>query len=116
MGGVNSFEYFGEKLFDISEDTVTEDVLPLGVTAHNANGDAITGKRLFVDSVNGMTGTVILKASHVEADKEGTANTLVSDHNVNDKAHNDLRLELARLNGILEDILDSDDVNLNELH
>lgn len=114
--GVNSFEYFGEKLFDISEDTVTEDVLPMGVTAHDANGDPITGKRVFVDSVNGKTGTVVLKASDVQADPEGTATTAVSTHNTNTEAHNDLRIELTRLKDIVNDLLDSEDPDLDELH
>ena len=114
--GVNSFEYFGEKLFDISEDTVTEDVLPVGVTAHDANGDPITGKRVFVDSVNGKTGTVELNWENVGADKYGTATEAVSTHNTNTEAHNDLRIELTRLKDIVNDLLDSEDPDLDELH
>ena len=114
--GVNSFEYFGEKLFDISEDTVTEDVLPVGVTAHDANGDPITGKRVFVDSVNGKTGTVELNWENVGADRYGTATEAVSTHNTNTKAHNDLRIELTRLKDIVNDLLDSEDPDLDELH
>ena len=114
--GVNSFEYFGEKLFDISEDTVTEDVLPVGVTAHDANGDPITGKRVFVDSVNGKTGTVELNWENVGADKYGTATEEVSTHNTNTEAHNDLRIELTRLKDIVNDLLDSEDPDLDELH
>lgn len=114
--GVNSFEYFGEKLFDISEDTVTEDVLPVGVTAHDANGDPITGKRVFVDSVNGKSGTVELNWENVGADKYGTATESVSTHNTNTEAHNDLRIELTRLKDIVNDLLDSEDPDLDELH
>lgn len=41
---VNKVEYFGETLIDLTEDTVTEDTLADGVTAHAANGDIITGR------------------------------------------------------------------------
>lgn len=40
-----------------------------------------------VDTVNGQTGTVVLTAADVGADPAGTANTAVSDHNVDPGAH-----------------------------
>ena len=52
----------------------------------------------------------------VGADKAGTAQSLVSGHNTNTDAHNDIRLEIQRLGGIINDILDSEDPNLDEMH
>ena len=52
----------------------------------------------------------------VGADKAGTAQSLVGGHNTNTGAHNDIRLELQRLDGIIKDILDSEDPNLDEMH
>lgn len=45
MPKVNKVEYFGETLIDISNDTVQPENLDEGVTAHSADGEAITGKR-----------------------------------------------------------------------
>lgn len=142
--GYNAIEISGEVKLDLSKDTVTEDVLPEGITAHNADGDPIEGKMKFVKSVNGKDGAVTLDASDVGArpntwmptaadvgarpitwmpnysdvgaDKAGTAQGLVSGHNTNTDAHNDIRLELTRLAGIINDILDSEDPNLDEMH
>ena len=156
--GYNAIEISGEVKLDLSKDTVTEDVLPEGITAHNADGDPIEGKMKFVKSVNGKDGAVTLEASDVGArpntwtptaadvgarpitwmpsaeevgarpntwmpnhtdvgaDKAGTAQGLVSGHNTNTEAHNDIRLELQRLGGIINDILDSDDPTLDEMH
>lgn len=110
--GYNAIEIDGEVKLDLSEDTVTEETLPEGVTAHDANGEPIQGKMKFVKSINGKTGDVTLNASDVGAEDAGT----VSTHNTNTEAHNDIRLELTRLSGIINDVLDSDDVDLNELH
>lgn len=65
-----------------------------------------------VKSVNGKTGNITLNADDVGADAKGS----VSNHNVNTGAHNDIRLELTRLGGIINDILDSDDPTLDEMH
>lgn len=110
--GYNAIEIDGEVKLDLSEDTVTEERLPEGVTAHDANGEPIQGKMKFVKSINGKTGDVTLNASDVGAENAGT----VSTHNTNTEAHNDIRLELTRLGGIINDVLDSDDYDLNELH
>lgn len=40
---VNKVKYNGDVLIDLTNDTVTSDDLPAGVTAHNASGMAITG-------------------------------------------------------------------------
>lgn len=110
--GYNAIEIDGEVKLDLSEDTVTEETLPEGVTAHDANGEPIQGKMKFVKSINDKTGDVTLNASDVGAEDAGT----VSTHNTNTDAHNDIRLELTRLGGIINDVLDSEDINLNELH
>lgn len=114
--GYNAIEIDGEMKLDLSEDTVTEDTLPEGITAHDATGEPIVGKMKFVESVNGKNGKVTLDAADVGADKAGTAATAVSEHNVQTDAHNDIRLELQRLAGIINDILDSDDPTLDEMH
>ena len=90
----------------------------------------ITASGAPVQTVNGKTGDVELSASDVgarpntwmpsysdvNADKAGTAQSLVSGHNTSTESHNDLRLELQRLAGIISDVLDSDDVTLDEMH
>ena len=110
--GVNAVEYYGEVLIDLSEDTVTEETLPQGVTAHDANGDPIKGKMPIVNSVNGQSGSVTLGPNEVGAEPANA----VSIHNTNTLAHNDIRIALQELAAIVTDILDSEDVNLNELH
>ena len=42
--GYNAIEIDGEVKLDLSEDTVTEETLPEGVTAHNSAGEPIVGK------------------------------------------------------------------------
>ena len=96
-----------------------------------------------VQSVNGKTGKVEISASDVEArpntwiptaaevgarandwtpsydevgaDKSGTAAAAVSEHNTNNGAHNDIRLELKALADRISAVLDSDDTTLDEL-
>lgn len=41
--GINKIEYGGKVLIDLTEDTVTEDTLLAGMTAHDAAGNQITG-------------------------------------------------------------------------
>lgn len=54
--------------------------------------------------------------SDVGADKAGTAQSLVSGHNTNTEAHNDLRLALKALADNVNNLLDSTDEDLDELH
>lgn len=54
--------------------------------------------------------------SDVGADQAGTAQGLVSGHNTNTEAHNDLRLALKALTDNVNDLLDSTDEDLDELH
>lgn len=68
-----------------------------------------------VTSVAGKTGVVTLKASDVGADASGTASKAVSEHNVSDAAHNDLRVALKDLADRLSAALNSDDTTLDDL-
>jgi hypothetical protein len=54
--------------------------------------------------------------SDVGADQAGTAQSLVSGHNTNTEAHNDLRLALKALADNVNNLLDSTDEDLDELH
>lgn len=65
--GYNAIEIDGDVKLDLSQDTVTEETLPEGVTAHDANGDPIEGKMKFVKSINGKDGDVTLGAEDVGA-------------------------------------------------
>ena len=69
-----------------------------------------------VTSVNGKTGAVVLNHEDVGADKSGAAAGAVSEHNVDDESHNDIRLALKDLADRINDALDSDDATLDELH
>ena len=82
-----------------------------------------------VQSVNGKTGTVSLTAqdvsarpstwmptySDVGAEKSGTANSVVSGHNTNTEAHNDIRLSIATLISRLDALANSDDDTLDQM-
>jgi hypothetical protein len=54
-------------------------------------------------------------AEQVGADPKGTAAGAVSQHNTDETAHNDLRLELKRVADRLAEFLDSDDEKLDQL-
>lgn len=54
-------------------------------------------------------------AEQVGADSEGTANKMVSQHNVAKDSHNDIRLELEDINKRLTAFFNSDDKTLDEL-
>ena len=82
-----------------------------------------------VQSVNGKTGAVTLSASDVNArsslwlptyteigaEKSGTASSVVSTHNTETKAHNDIRLLVADLAERLDALADSDDETLDQM-
>lgn len=68
-----------------------------------------------VSSVNGKTGAVSLKAADVGADASGTAATAVSNHNVSDDAHNDIRLLISGLTARLDALANSDDTTLDQM-
>lgn len=54
-------------------------------------------------------------AAEVGADAEGTAETMVSGHNTNTDAHNDIRLLIEELTTRLNTLADSDDTTLDQL-
>lgn len=54
-------------------------------------------------------------ASEVGADATGTAESKVSDHNVSDTAHNDIRLLIEGLTTRLNALADSDDTTLDQM-
>ena len=61
--GINHIELAtGEVLMDLREDTVTEESLLEGYTAHNAAGDKITGTKIFEKEV-------VIISGHYESDK-----------------------------------------------
>lgn len=62
---VNHVTINGETVVDLRADTVTEETLPVGVTAHNAAGEPIQGTFQPVTSVNGQTGAVVLQSTTV---------------------------------------------------
>lgn len=56
----------GEELIDLRQDTVTEDTLRAGVTAHNAKGEQIMGTGINADTVDGWNVDVISDGSDPE--------------------------------------------------
>lgn len=68
-----------------------------------------------VDSVNGKKGAAVLSASDVGADPKGTADSLVSTHNTNTNAHNDICLLIAELGERLNAVANSTDIDLDQL-
>lgn len=64
---INKVEYGGDTLIDLTADSVTEETLLEGETAHDASGKAITGKAVIpktasdivLDPISGMTATNI---------------------------------------------------------
>lgn len=71
-----------------------------------------------VSSVNGQTGAVAItvpsKASDIGAEVAGTAAFLISEHNADDSAHNDIRLLIKAHQDEVNALLNSDDETLNE--
>jgi len=58
---------------------------------------------------------ITLTASDVGADPTGTANTAVSNHNVNNTAHEDIRILINNLTTRLNTLANSDDTTLDQL-
>jgi len=54
-------------------------------------------------------------ASEVGADASGTANTAVSNHNINTSAHSDIRTLITNLTTRLNTLADSDDTTLDQM-
>lgn len=68
-----------------------------------------------VQSVNGETGDVLLSASDVGAEASGTAQAKVSEHNISQTSHNDIRLLIEGLSTRLNALADSDDATLDQM-
>lgn len=62
----------GTDLLDLRRDTVTEDDLRYGVTAHDATGKPIVGKGINADTVDGWNVNVITDGSDPENTTEPT--------------------------------------------
>lgn len=75
----------------------------------------ITYEESPVQSVNGQTGAVVLDADIVGADKIGTASSMISTHNINVDAHNDIRLLITGLSERLNILANSDDTTLDQI-
>lgn len=58
---------------------------------------------------------VVLNASDVGAEVAGTANTVVSEHDVNINAHNDIRILINNLTTRLNTLANSDDTTLDQM-
>lgn len=62
----------GTDLLDLRRDTVTEDTLKDGITAHDATGKPIVGKGIDADTVDGWNIDVRLDGSDPENTTEPT--------------------------------------------
>lgn len=73
--GVNKVEYFGKVLVDLTEDTVADDTLHKGVTAHDKSGALVTGTFSIDDEITTQDGliTAIKTALNGKAAGGGTA-------------------------------------------
>ena len=68
---VNRVDVNGSTVLDLTNDSVTPETLTLGVTAHNAAGEQITGTyEAPVTSVNEQTGDVVVTAESIGAQQK----------------------------------------------
>lgn len=131
--GKSAYDYAVEGGYQGTEEEFAKKLAteyPSKVSQLENDEEYITALGAPVQTVNGKAGNVSLSAadvgarpntwmpsySDVNADKAGTAQSLVSGHNTSTDSHNDIRLELQRLAGIIADVLDSDDTTLDEMH
>lgn len=91
-----------------SKPSYTKSEVGLGNVANERQYSASNPPPYPVTSVNGSTGAV-------EVEPKGTAQTKVTNHNADDKAHNDIRLLLSALTKKVNDLLDSDDTTLDQM-
>lgn len=112
LSGMDAVRYVAQTLTDAQKAQARDNIgaQPAGNYALKSEIPAVP-----VQSVNGKTGAVQLSASDVGAEKSGTAAAAVSQHNVAEDAHNDIRLELEAINNKLTAFFDSDDQTLDEL-
>jgi len=78
---------------------------------------ALNNKVPTTRTVNGkdLSGNIILSASDVGADASGTATSVVSTHNTNVEAHNDIRELITGLTTRLNALANSDDTTLDQM-
>ena len=123
---VNKVEVNGETVLDLTNDTVSEDSLLDGTTAHNGAGNPIEGKVKLSsvsieDNENGgidisVDGNKKTLASQESVSKlKDDLSAAVSQHNTDTAAHNDLRLTLQGLSDRINAALDSDDTTLDQM-
>lgn len=74
-----------------------------------------TKPRYTAEEVGARPNTWTPTASDVGADVSGTAETMVSEHNTNTEAHNDIRILVEELTTRLNALADSDDVTLDQM-
>lgn len=68
---VNKITYGNETLIDLTNDTVTADTLETGKTAHNSNGEVITGTLVPVDLSHDTVTAATLSQGITAHDKDG---------------------------------------------
>lgn len=86
--------------------TEHQDISNLAPKATTLAGYGITDGALKAD--------IPTKPEQVGADVKGTANSKVSEHNISDSAHNDIRLLIKNLTTKITALLDSDDETLDQ--
>ncbi len=81
---VNKVVYNGTTLIDLTGDTVTEDTLLVGTTAHDASGKQITGTMKkgaslnIIETFEKFQATSTVKNGNVITSTDGSGNSLVS--------------------------------------
>lgn len=81
---VNKVVYDGTTLIDLTGDTVTEDTLLVGTTAHDASGEQITGTMTkgaslnIIETFEKFQATSTVKNGNVITSTDGSGNKLVS--------------------------------------
>lgn len=130
--GKSAYDYAVEGGYQGTEEEFTKKLAteyPSKVSQLENDEEYITASGAPVQTVNGKTGDVELSASDVgarpntwmpsysdvNADKAGTAQSLVSGHNTSTDSHNDIRLLIQGLSDRINAVLDSDDTTLDEL-
>lgn len=85
---------------------------PYPVTSVNGQAGAVS---IDAESVGARPSTWMPTYSDVGAEKSGTVESAMSQHNVADDSHNDIRLEVKAISNRLNAFFDSDDQTLDEL-
>ena len=104
---VNKVVYGGATLLDLTEDTITEDVIVEGYVGHDASGEQVTGKlklitvddELDATSTNPIQNNVVTEALNAKADKATTYTKTEVDELVANSSSEDLPFVIE--NGLL---------------